>query len=164
MGRNTKLTKQVQAKIVRLLKQGNTFEVAALSAGISRSTFYNWLQLGEIIDGEDRPEELYIDFREAIEMAVAQAEADRVKTIMDAAKGTGRYKDAADWKAAAWFLERRNPEEWGRRDRLKAEIDHSGEVAQKNEYDIKQTIEFDPEAREAAKQLFRRAALAKNLE
>jgi transposase len=157
-GRQTKLTKKMQAQIVKLLKQGNTFETAAVLSGISKATFFNWMNRGET------GEEPYASFRAAVEQAVAHAEAERVKIIMEAAKGTGRYKDNADWKAAAWFLERRNPEVWGRKDRISADVTHSGEVVNRNEYNITQIIEIDPEAREAAKQLFRRAAISRDME
>lgn len=164
MGRKTKLTKQIQSKIIKYIKQGNTYEIAALSAGVSRSTFYNWLSWGEVVEGEPEPDPIYIDFREAVEEAAALAEMERVKTILDAAKGTGRYKGVADWKAAAWFLERRSPEAWGRRQAITADINHSGEVTERHEYDIKQTIEIDDEAKEHAKQLFRRTTAIKNME
>ena len=159
-GRNTKLTAAVQKKIVNYLKQGNTFEVSALSAGVSKSTFYNWMAWGE--DPESDP--IYHDFREAVEMATALAEAERVKTIMDAAKGRGKFRDNAKWEAAAWFVERRNPVVWGRIDRLKAEMEHSGGVKETHEYNITQNIEWDDAAKQAAKELFKRATITGNLE
>lgn len=163
-GRNTKLTQEVQKKIVRNLKKGNTYETAALMAGVSRSTFYNWMTRGENGQEENIEDHVYIDFREAVEEAIAHAEADRVQTILDAAKGTGRYKGAADWRAAKWYLEVRNPAAWGRIDRVKAELEHSGEVKDNHVYEITQTIQVDDEAREHAKQLFRRAATLRDLE
>ena len=45
-GRPTKLTPQVQAKIVQAIVGGNDITVAAAYAGIGESTFYAWLERG----------------------------------------------------------------------------------------------------------------------
>lgn len=48
------------------------------------------------------------DFRNAVKRAEAQAEEARLNTIIIAAK--------KNWTAAAWWLERKFPERWGRRE------------------------------------------------
>ena len=45
-GRPTKLTPDLQAKIVEALKAGNYAEVAARHVGIASSTFYDWMKRG----------------------------------------------------------------------------------------------------------------------
>src|SRR5439155_21962554 len=55
----------------------------------------------------------YHDFAEALELALAQAEVTDLSTILDASK--------EEWQAAAWRLERRYPDRYGRRQR----VDHA---------------------------------------
>ena len=38
------------------------------------------------------------------------------------------------WQAAAWYLERKHPDRWGRRERV--DLKHSGQFKQKVEVDI----------------------------
>lgn len=165
MARMSKLTPEKTQEIFNLLAGGNTHDTAAALAGISEATFYNWLKRGREASEKGshrKADQPYIDFFQNVKKAEALAEAKRIEIIRKASEGNGPF-DNPDWKAAAWYLERRYPEKWGRRDRLKAELEHSGEVTERHEYDIKQVIEIDDEAKEAAKQLFRRAAINKNM-
>jgi len=118
-GRPTDLTPQVQAKIVQAIVGGNANVVAAAYAGIGESTYYAWLDRGrkEVTRLASSPwarpratEMPFLEFLEAIEKAQADAEARNVALIAKAAQdGT--------WTAAAWWLERKYPERWGRKDR-----------------------------------------------
>jgi hypothetical protein len=92
MPAKSKLTPELQKLICTLLQAGNTKKVAAEAAGIAESTFYDWMQT--------RPA-----FAAAVEKAEAEAEATLVTRVAKAA--------ASSWRAAAWLLERRNPDEWG---------------------------------------------------
>ena len=104
-GRPTKLTPQVQARIVQAIVGGNDITVAAAYAGIHKAQFYRWLE-----KGEQQQQGIYRAFRDAIQKAQADAEARNVALIAKAAQdGT--------WTAAAWWLERKYPERWGRKDR-----------------------------------------------
>lgn len=104
-GRPTKLTPQVQARIVQAIVGGNDITVAAAYAGIHRDTFYYWLERGRAAKRG-----IYSDFSDAIEKAQADAETRNVALIAKAAQdGT--------WTAAAWWLERKYPERWGRKER-----------------------------------------------
>lgn len=128
-GRPTRLTPSVEKKVIKALKDGNYIETAAALAGISKSSIYEWLKRGarEIQRLEDNPrarlkkeEEPFVRFSDAVEKAQAMAEARDLSLIGQAAEG--------DWKAAAWRLERKFPDKWGRKDRLAAELEHSGDV------------------------------------
>ena len=104
-GRPTKLTPQVQARIVQAIVGGNDITVAAAYAGIHKAQFYRWLE-----KGEQQQQGIYRAFRDAIQKAQADAETRNVALIAKAAQeGT--------WTAAAWWLERKYPERWGRKDR-----------------------------------------------
>ncbi len=113
MGRHTKLTPERQQKICELLKAGNTARTAALANGICEATLINWMN-----KGRKQKSGKYFEFFEAIKKAKAEAEARNVLIIQKAAE--------KNWQAAAWWLERTNPDKWGRR--LEQKIEHSGKV------------------------------------
>ncbi len=100
-GRRHKCTDGVTQVVAHGLNQGLPFETSCRLAGISKQTGYNWLTWGE----EGRVP--FVDFLDAIKRAEAEGEARLVGTV-SAAMGT-------HWQAAAWMLERRFPDRWGRR-------------------------------------------------
>lgn len=106
MGRPSKLTSRAMRLVVSAVARGNTRKVAAEAAGISEPTLYRWLALG----AEEGATKAYREFREAI----AKAEAGAVM----AAVGVVRHAGRTSWQAMAWWLERRYPDEWGRKDRI----------------------------------------------
>lgn len=113
MGRPAKLTPEVQAAIATALATGNTRATSCAYAGISYQTFLNWLERGEkAVSGQ------YFEFLEAIKKAEADAAVAAVATIKQASRTT--------WQAAAWWLERRYPAEWGKQE--KQTVEHSGQV------------------------------------
>jgi transposase len=118
MGRPTKLNDQVQEAIVTAVRAGNYVETAASAAGISVQTFYNWMERGEADKDQDR-DSPFVGFFEAVEKAKAESEKIDLDHIAKAA-GEG------SWQAAAWRLERRFPDKWGKNDRMK--IEHAGKI------------------------------------
>lgn len=109
-GRPTKLTSDVQQKLCDAIRAGNYLATAAAFAGVSESTLHNWLKRGA-----NEAKGRHHDLAAAVEKAMADAEARDVALISKAAAdGT--------WQAAAWRLERRFPDRWGRRDRLDATV------------------------------------------
>ena len=124
-GRPTKLTPEVQEKILTSIRAGNYTEVAAAYAGISKTTYYQWIRRGEaraaeiqaaIVEAEkngteptyiDDPEsDMYLDFLNAVEQASAESEVHDMTLIGIAA--------ARNWRAAAWRLEHKYPSRYGR--------------------------------------------------
>lgn len=101
MARPSKLTPETGETIRRYLLDGNTVEAAAEAAGISRRTFYDWMERAQAGGEGSKP---YRDFAAEVERARAQAEAQLVETIAD----------AKSWQAAAWLLERGWPEVWAK--------------------------------------------------
>ena len=108
-GRPTKRTPEAEAKIIELLKAGNTRKTACIAAGISEDTFARWRKDDE-------------DFADAIEKAEEEAVARNVAIIQRAAITT--------WQAAAWWLERRRRSDYA----LKQEVENSGELIVKVKY------------------------------
>lgn len=115
-GRPTKLTSEVQHRIVQAIQAGNYMETAAAYAGINKTTLYDWLRRGarekERLEKNSRArmrkaEAPYVKFSNAVEKALAEAEMRDVMIIGKAA--------AEQWQAAAWRLERKFPQRWGRR-------------------------------------------------
>ena len=100
MARPSKLTDEVQDRIVRAIRAGNYAEAACHSAGISSSTFYRWMTRGDAEAGA------YRVFREAVLQAEAEAEVHAVAII--------RRAMTDDWRAAMAYLERRYPSRWRR--------------------------------------------------
>ena len=101
MARPSKFSPQVRKAILDAVEAGNFRDSAARAAGVGPRTLDRWLQLGlQYPDGE------YGAFRAALLAAEGKAEAALVRTIFDMAR--------SDWKAAAWWLERKFPQRWGR--------------------------------------------------
>ena len=123
MARPTALTKEVHDLIVDAIKLGNYQDHAANAAGITATTFYNWMDRGKrererlsTTDEKPNPKEtIFLEFFESIEKAKALAIAQNVAVIQRAA-ATGT------WQAAAWWLERTSGKIYGRRQQL----EHSG--------------------------------------
>lgn len=105
VGRPTKLTPEVQDRIILSLRAGNYLETACKANGITKATLYNWL------DRASRHKEpLFLAFLDAVEKAQSEAEQRDVALIAQAAQ--------TQWQAAAWRLERKFPDRWGRREHM----------------------------------------------
>ena len=103
MARPTKLTPQIQQRIAEALRAGATYEHAAQYGGVHYATLRRWLQ-----DGEAAADGPFREFCEAEKRAEAEALVGWLKSIdLAAQEGT--------WQAAAWKLERRYPQAYGRR-------------------------------------------------
>lgn len=103
MGRPTKLTKELGAEICRLIEIGNYLETAAACCDVPPNVCRKWVKEG--IRGKDK---LHADFAIAYKRAEGLAEASGLERIRQAAMKT--------WQADAWYLERRFPARWRRRD------------------------------------------------
>ena len=102
MGRPSKLTPEVQKRILTLIRAGNTFHDSAIGAGVGESTFFQWKR--------ENPE-----FLAALKKAEVQF-IDRNLAIIQ--KATNKA-----WTAAAWLLERRFPERFGRDRKVVPEVE-----------------------------------------
>ena len=101
-GRPSKLTPELQAEIIVLLKTGNFIETTCYTVGINKSTFYDWMKKGE---ESNHPGNKYKIFREAVVQAMAWSEARDVALIAKHSEN--------DWRAVAWRLSRKYPDKWG---------------------------------------------------
>lgn len=124
-GRPTKATPEVIEAFGKYMAAGLYVEEAAALVGITRMTVRRWLQWGEEAleeagnDLDKVPEERrpYAEFCATVREKEAAAIARNVALIQEAATSDRE----GDWRAAAWFLEHRRPDSWGRRE-LRQEI------------------------------------------
>jgi hypothetical protein len=100
MGRPTKLTPELSAKICEYVRIGLHVDTAAAYVGIAEKTFYRWMERGR-----SAKRGIYADFVEDLRRAEAQ---------MTAAMVLGHRKAmTTDWRAPLTFLARRQPKRWG---------------------------------------------------
>lgn len=98
-GRPSKLTPEVEARIVRFIRRGLYAEIAAEAAGIAPRTLRTWRALSEA-----NPNGAHALFFAALKKAEAEAEGSLVGVIRRAARDR--------WQAAAWLLERTRPDRY----------------------------------------------------
>lgn len=143
-----KLTEPMIERAAALTRQGAFPGVVAEALGVSRTTYWRWLAEGERLSqtgavvgaGAVRLRDLH----EHVRLAEAEAETEAVARIVAAGaepwvkERTTRVESGGqittttvietrpgDWRASAWFLERRFPDRWGRQ----AAVAASEEVA-----------------------------------
>lgn len=124
-GRPSKLTPERASRIRAAVAGGAFATVAARAGGISGATYRAWMARGRdaerdgdgsAVNEADLP---YVEFHESIREAEAKAEVAAVALIQQAAR-------RGEWRAAAWFLERKHSDRWGRRDHLRQELSGPG--------------------------------------
>lgn len=113
VGRKTKLTEEMIEEIAKHIELGMINKDVAQLVGISETTFYNWMN-----EGENSKDDNNI-FRKFY-LKVKEAEAKAIKRNLAIIQ---RAANEGNWQAAAWFLERKRPEDWGRKDRVNINAD-----------------------------------------
>ena len=108
-----KCTPELIRQAVKLKKGGANNQDIAKAVGIAESTFYKWTNTPK----SDRQEEL--------SEALKKAEADYKNALQGIIAKAAQERD---WKAAAWLLERKYPDEYGRKF-ISASIDGNVKVA-----------------------------------
>lgn len=103
MTRPSKFTPETVETLLNAIGRGLPFHLAAQAAGVAETTFYAW-QAGKFPRNADK--ELKAGFSEALTRARGLSALQLIETISDAS--------AEDWRAAAWILERRFPEDFGK--------------------------------------------------
>lgn len=111
-----KLTQSRIDILAKALRSGAIIKFACVAAGICEKTYYNWqnafseeelepLDLDETLGKNPSREDLLRYFVRETSMALN----DYSSGLLD------KIHQASDWQAAAWILERRFPDEFGRR-------------------------------------------------
>lgn len=109
-GRPTLLNPSRQAALLEAIEQGMPLKQAAAVAGMSYDTLNHWQKRGE---NESAPEE-YRQFCQLLRRSQAVAMQVHLASICDAAK--------RDWRAAAWMLERRFPDDFARQQQVEQNV------------------------------------------
>ena len=121
MARPSKYTPEAVARIIQALELGATYEHAAAYGGISYDTFNAWRQE-------------FSEFSEALKAAEARAVYGWLDKIERAA-------ESGNWQAAAWKLEWRHPDQWGRREKVELSTRREAErIAQEQGLDAAELI------------------------
>jgi hypothetical protein len=103
-GRPSVMKPEAVDRLLKALAAGNWRGVACEWAGIGERTFREWMS-----KGEGQKVGRFRDFRRRVLEAEQSAEIRAVGLVMKAAEADARH--------AEWFLERKFPERWGRKDR-----------------------------------------------
>ena len=150
VGRKSKLTEELVLRAVELISQGNYVSTVCAHLGIGESTWYRWME-----QGEQANRGRYREFWEAIKKAETEAEIQALRGVLAAGK--------TNWQAYAWYLERKFPDKYGRRERLEADVSHSGQVSHEHDYksELIEAILEDEEASQRVKEHYRQRAGAK---
>lgn len=115
----TKLTDTLCDEICEDIEVGVPIKHAAISHGISEVTFYNWYNKGKDSTRKNK----FKTFYDKVEEAKSKAIALRARRICKAGK--------SNWQADAWWLERVDPENFGRKDTHKIDMDAKADVNSK---------------------------------
>ena len=116
VGRRSKLTDDTVRKLNQGLKLGLSQKKAANFAGISETTFYRWQREFKRIDNDcqgnsdliKNADDLNLwEFWQSLKKSRIEGELAHVANITEAANN-------GVWQASAWFLERSNPQDWGK--------------------------------------------------
>ena len=98
-GRPSKLTREVRDDLTLMLAEGVPVKLAAAATEVSPRSIRRWLHEGDL---RERVAEVRATERQ-VEDAITEARL--VVLILRAAQ--------TDWRASAWWLERRYPQQWG---------------------------------------------------
>ena len=104
MARPTKLTQEIKQQIGQSVALGMTYALAVASAGITYQTFNDWMQKGKHAKSGE-----YFEFYRHITKCNAEAALKCLKRLKEAA-------DSGDCRVCMWILERRFPNDYGRRE------------------------------------------------
>lgn len=103
-----KLTEEMIERMVALKSDGLSNKDICRAVGIHEATFYRWL---------NKPSN---KLHRALNEELKKAESSYKQTLLNSIRDAALAKNSF-WTAAAWLLERKYPEEYGRQDRPREE-------------------------------------------
>lgn len=115
----SKFNAVTRQSLITAISLGAPRYVACAKTGLDEKTLRNWLDRGVTDDDgnpvDQRPDvEEYVEFRLKFLAAEAEQEQQMLASITS----------DEDWKARAWYMERRYPDRYNQ----KTKLEHSGEV------------------------------------
>lgn len=136
--------KGILYRSVLLARDGMSRTQISKRLGLNADTIFLWIS-----NARKGTHPTLIRWLELLERAEAMYEKGLVDKITDTALST----QPNTWQSAAWLLERRDPESWGRRDRTDVRVNSDKPLVQVN-----QLVLTDPDARAASRDFLRRVA------
>jgi len=121
-GRPTELNEETLEAILKNIRRGMPIRTAVAIAGISESTYFNWMKRGN--DEQFRQnkgekpnpkEQGFLEFLESATRAREEAKGAHIAVISNAGA-------SGDWRASAWWLSRQFRDEFG--DNPPSQIQH----------------------------------------
>jgi hypothetical protein len=118
------LDETTEKQLLEYIKFGTPINRAVAAVGIAERTFYHWMtrglnereRLATVSNAKPNSTEgVYLQFLQSVERARGEAITKKIAVIAKAG-------NEGDWRAAAWWLERQSPEEFGKTDR----VEHTG--------------------------------------
>jgi hypothetical protein len=120
-GRKTALLDVTKEQtLLDYIRIGTPVRKAVAASGIAEKTFYNWMSRGLAererlslsMTAKSNPTEVvFLQFLQQVEQARAEAITKKVAVI-------AKSGNDGDWRAAAWWLERQVPEEFGKTEKF----------------------------------------------
>ena len=110
----TKLTPELQENFCKAIENGDSILGACGYVGITERTYYNWMDRAAEAKGRTK----FVKFKECVDKAKAKALHNFEQVITRAS--------TEHWQAAAWMLERRHPNMYGKKDKIEADVTHKG--------------------------------------
>ncbi len=117
----TKLTPEIQAELVECIEAGMYYQLAWDAVGIGKTTFYEWLKKGKL----ENAQPIYKNFREAIKKAKSSCAKKALHLI--------NQHSLKEWTAAAWLLERRYRQFYGKDAKELRQVIHLAKLLSKGE-------------------------------
>ena len=102
-----KLTPEIADEAIKLIKGGASNADVIAYIGVAETTFYKWLR--------EPANEAQKQLAQGLKKAETERKLWHLQHIHKAA-------EEGDWKASAWYLERRYPNEYARTQRISGEI------------------------------------------
>jgi lambda repressor-like predicted transcriptional regulator len=134
MARPTDLTPKMAAALVKLVEGGLPLLRAAEHEGLHYSTLKRWMT---------RKGPPYEEFSASLKTAKAVSQKKMVDEIREGVN---------NWQARAWYLERSDPQHWGRKDRLEQTIKQPSDAAAMRDL-VKSILDDDAVKAEVLEQL-----------
>ena len=110
----TKLTPELQENFCKAIENGDSILGACGYVSITERTYYNWMDRAAEAKGRTK----FVKFKECVDKAKAKALHNFEQVITRAS--------TEHWQAAAWMLERRHPNMYGKKDKIEADVTHKG--------------------------------------
>lgn len=140
--------KKTKESFLENIRRGATATVACRAVGIPLHQFKTWMVRGNMLLRQfyERSDVLieevdtkiqgyeYIEFFLAVKKAEAYSEIDALNII----------QSDSSWQSKSWFLERRFPERWGKKDNIAIKHSLSSEEGEEKN-DIERILENNPE-------------------